>query len=387
MIDEESTWPAETVSLCLACAKHPEIRALVVTDLSEGVCGVCSRDTEKVFNPAEFRRLRNLIRALIRLHFNEDAYNGHWGGTSVSEILLDKENPLLETSTSSAYADDFIERIEVEGGVYPDYEEGICLYAGSDEESGRLLQFSIAETRCSDLLDIERRLERENFHRVEPAMEALFERIAGELTTEIDEGDLWFRSRTGVQESSIHFGFREVTRVALPYMGSEIGALSPPHANPGRTNRQGVSVLYLATDIETAMAEIRPHPGHLISVGGFRTTRKLSVASFDQPITKFCSSDQRLDVFSVIYQIGLLLGTPVTPEQRHRYAATQLLGDLLIRKGFDGVAFGSSVGPGTNLCVFDPSLFRFDERHSCVRAVDRLEYAFSEVAMAPPTGH
>lgn len=383
MIDVEMIYPAE-VSLCLACAKHSEIRALVESDLSDGLCGVCSRNDGKVFNPAEFGRLRNLIRALIRLHFNEDAYNDHWGGTSVSDILLCKENPILETSTSSEYADEFIERVEVEGCVYPAYEEGICLYAGSDEEHGRLLQFSLAETPCRELVQIERRLERENFHRVEPAMEALFAQIMGELTIEIDKNDLWFRSRTGVKESSIHFGFNDMTRLAAPYTGSEIGALLPPNASAGRTNRHGVSVLYLATNIETAMAEIRPHPGHLISVGGFRATQKLRVASFDQPIAKFCASDQRLDLFAIIHQISLLLGTPVIPEQRHKYAATQLLGDLLIRHGFDGVAFGSSVGSGTNLCVFDPSLFKFDESQSCVRSVDRLEYRFSEVAMTAP---
>ncbi|MEJ7933934.1 hypothetical protein WG907_06630 [Sphingobium sp. AN558] len=45
------------------------ICSLVESDLSDGVYGVCGRDTDKMFNPAEFGRLRNLIRALIRLDF------------------------------------------------------------------------------------------------------------------------------------------------------------------------------------------------------------------------------------------------------------------------------------------------------------------------------
>ncbi|WP_164112000.1 MULTISPECIES: RES family NAD+ phosphorylase [Sphingobacterium] len=55
-----------------------------------------------------------------------------------------------------------------------------------------------------------------------------------------------------------------------PYTSSEIS--SPPSylARKGRMNREGFSFLYLAEDIETAINEIRPNPGDIISVGGFR---------------------------------------------------------------------------------------------------------------------
>lgn len=381
MVENENSWPPEKVSLCSNCAKHVEVKALVNSDLCEGVCGVCGSDANKVFNPEKFSRMRNLVRALVRFHFNEDQYNSHWGGTSISEILLDELNPLFETHSSTDYADDFISRIEEEGGVYPAYDEGICLYAGHDDETGRLIQFSIQETRCGLLLNIERRLERENFHLVEPAMNELISRIEANLDFWIEEGENWFRSRTGVKEQSLHIGFGEVTRLAIPFQRAEIGALLPPAASAGRTNKQGVSVLYLGSDVGTAMAEIRPHPGHLVSVGGFRAKKRLRVASFDQPISNFCSSDERLDDFALIYHIDSLLRQPVIPEERHRYAATQLLSDILMRRGFDGIAFGSSVGAGKNLCVFDPSQFDFDESQSCVKHVDVLQYKFSDVPM------
>lgn len=380
MLEYENLWPTEKVSLCANCAKHLEIKALVESDLAEGVCGVCGSDDNKVFRPSNFNKMRDLIRALVRFHFNEDQYNGHWGGTSISNILLDEQNPLLETACSTDYSDDFVARIEEEGGVYPKYDEGICLYAGNDE-TGRLIQFSIQETICSLLRDIELRLNRENFHLVEPAMKKLLSRIEADLDFWIEEGENWFRSRTGVKEQSLHIGFNDITRIAVPFKSDEIGALLPPAANAGRTNRQCVSVLYLGSDMATAMSEIRPHPGHLISVGGFRAKKRLRVASFDQPISNFCSSDKRLDDFAVIHHIDSLLQQPVIPEERHRYAATQLLSDILMRNGFDGIAFGSSVGSGKNLCVFDPTQFDFDESQSCVKHVDELQYKFSDVAM------
>ncbi len=384
IMSDEPVWAPEQVSLCAACAKHPEVKALVESDITEGVCGACASSDKGVFNPAQFEPLRNLIRALIRLHFNEEDYNGHWGGTSIDDILLNQKNPIVGVATSPDYNDDLIHRITWEGDIYPDSDKGICLYAGSDE-TGRLIQYSIPETRNSELDDIERRLERQNFHEVESAMEALVARIEGDIAAEVSSGSLWYRGRIGVVERLTHVGFNEITRVAYPFKGSDIGALLPPRASAGRTNRQGVSVLYIASEIETALAEIRPHPSHLISVGGFRARKDLRVARFDLPIGPFSSSETRLDLFALIYHIDSLLSAPVIPEERHRYAATQLLADVLIRHGFEGVIYRSSVGSGINLCAFDPWAFEYDESTSAVKQVDRLHYYFSDVATAIPT--
>jgi len=385
MVEQEKLWEDDSVSLCANCAKHPEILSLIKSDLAEGVCGICASASEKVFNPKNFQKMVNLFRALIRFHFNEDQYNRHWGGTSIQSLLLSEENPLVHNATSDDYADAFTIRIEEEGGVYPDFDKGICLYAGSDEDGLRGLQFSLQETVCKPLRDIEQGLTHKNFHLIEPAMKALLSRVENDLDYGIDEGSLWFRSRTGVSEESYHVGAGEVTHIAVPFKDNEIGALPPPSANAGRANRQGVSVLYLASDVDTALSEIRPHPGHLISVGGFRSTESLRIASFDQPISNFASCDQRLNDFSIVHHIDALLRAPVVPEERPRYAVTQLLADCLIRQGFDGIAFGSSVGAGRNICVFDAAKFEFDEDQSYVRRVDGLRYSFSEVATETPS--
>ena len=384
ILSDEPEWATEQVSLCAACAKHPELKALVESDITEGVCGACASSDTGVFNPARFEPLRNLIRALVRLHFNEEDYNDHWGGTSIDDILLGNDNPIIAVATSPDFNDDLIHRITWEGDIYPDPDKGIWLYAGNDDRAGRLIQFSIPETINSELRDIELRLNRENFHRVEPAMEALVEKIEGDIAATVAAGSLWYRGRIGVAEHATHIGDREIVRVATPYKGVEISALPPPQASAGRTNRQGVSVLYVASEIDTALAEIRPHPSHLISVGGFRARKDLRVARFDLPIAPFSSSDTRLDLFALIYHIDSLLSAPVIPEERHRYAATQLLADVLIRHGFEGVVYRSSVGSGINLCAFDPWAFEYDVSTSAVKQVDRLHYHFSDVSTAIP---
>ncbi len=284
---------------------------------------------------------------------------------------------------SDHYADAFIHRITWEGGMYPDTDKGIRLYAGDELNMDQLQQFSIPET-VSPLRKLEDRLKRENFHTVEDAMAKLVTRIEADIESEVPKDSLWYRGRIGVARSGLGMPHGEVVRIATPYRGTAIGARLPPEATAGRTNREGVSVLYLASEVETALAEIRPHPEHLISVGGFRAEKNLRVARFDLPIRNFSSSDDRLDLFTLIYHIDWLLGFPVIPEERHRYAITQLLSDVLIRRGFEGVTYRSSVGTGRNLCVFDPSAFAFDETASAVKQVEQLHYTFSDVDMPIP---
>ena len=371
----------DLVSLCIGCAKHPELKALVESDLGKGVCGVCGNSEINVHNPERFMQIANLMKALIRFHFSEPAYNGHWGGTSISDILLTRENPIIWPSNCYDYSDTFIIRVEEEGGVYPDFDEGICLYAGHDDDGIRSVMFSIPETENSTLNAISMRLDRENFYLVEPAMEAFISGFQSDLEHTISKGEIWYRSRKGVKESAIKVDWNDgAIQLAEPFKGSEIGALPPPKANAGRLNRVGVSVIYLANDINTSVAEIRPHPGHLISVGGFCVSRNLRVAKFDLPIGQFSASDARLETFADIFHIDKLLGSPVIPEEHFRYAVTQLLGEVLIKKGFDAVSFRSSVGSGRNICAFNPDDFVFDPKFSLVKRVDELRYEFSDIA-------
>lgn len=380
MTKENDDWGPETVSLCRDCAKDPELKGLVESDLTDGVCGVCGTNASKVYNPERFAEARNLIKALIRFHFNEQDYNPRYGGTSIHDLLLERPNRIVETAKPGRHANAFIHRITWEGGMYPDPDKGIRLHAGDELNLEQLLNFSIPET-VSPLRRLEDRLKRENFHTVEDTMVKLVARIEADIEFEVSKDSLWYRGRIGVAWDGLGMPHGEVVRIATPYGGTAIGARLPPDATAGRTNREGVSVLYLASEAKTALAEIRPHPGHLISVGGFRAEKNLRVARFDLPIRNFSSSDDRLDLFTLIYHIDWLLSFPIIPEERHRYAVTQLLSDVLIRRGFEGVTYRSSVGTARNLCAFDPSAFTFDESASTVKQVEQLHYTFSGVDM------
>lgn len=373
--------PPELVSICAECAKHPELNALVTGDLTAGACGACGSTTKQVFNPKRFREARDLIRALIRLHIDEEFYNPHWGGSDVDTVLLGEENPILNHGGPDTLNDELIHRIvwdDDDGTEGP----GISLHAGHDDHYGRGLLFAIRNTADAQLDEIIRRLKTENFHALEGAMGDLIDAVSGEIEDVVEPDRSWFRSRIGVAEEAVHIGDHRVHRIAVPYKGEALGALAPAKANANRMNRQGVSVLYVASEIDTALAEIRPHPAQLLSIGGFKPSHELRVANFDVPIAGFAANDDRLATFAAIYHIDTLLSTPIVPEERHRYAVTQLLTDILIRRGFEGVTYRSSVGQGKNLCAFNPADFVYDDSTAAVRQVTKLTYEFADIAVA-----
>jgi len=95
------------------------------------------------------------------------------------------------------------------------------------------------------------------------------------------------------------FGGWTANTMFQPFLGAAIGAPPPAKAAPGRLNRDGVFVSLSCDPTKmTAAAEVRPHPGHRVSIGAFRSLRDIRLADFGViDIAVFSSSDARLDIF------------------------------------------------------------------------------------------
>jgi len=134
----------------------------------------------------------------------------------------------------------------------------------------------------------------------------------------------------------------------------------PNMASEGRANPKGLPYLYVATDKETAMAEVRPWIGSSVSLALLQTNRELKLLN--------CTSPRNSVVFfleepgpeererSVWSDIDRAFSTPITAtDQTADYVPTQILAEFFRSKGLDGVAYRSSVGHGHNLAIFDVS--------------------------------
>ena len=150
----------------------------------------------------------------------------------------------------------------------------------------------------------------------------------------------------------------------LPYSIAEMGAPPKKLATHGRANPAGIPYLYLGSTIDTAVAEVRPHTGEQSCIAGFTIPNDLTVVDLRNPrmtVSPFLIGDaeqigfMRGDI-NFLQRLGEELTRPVIPQSAAiDYVPSQYLCEFIKKCGYDGVIYRSSVGPGINLALFDPS--------------------------------
>ena len=147
-------------------------------------------------------------------------------------------------------------------------------------------------------------------------------------------------------------------------------------AAEGRANPKGIPFLYLATDYDTAIGEVRPWVGSCVSVGLFRTSRKLKLVN--------CVTDpnvlSRIDKMSMAEQdeaiawlsLDRAFAAPVDrADDVADYVPTQIIAELLKKHRFDGIVYRSQLGKGHNVALFDLDAAELTECHvSCVKSIE-----------------
>ncbi|WP_299209196.1 RES family NAD+ phosphorylase [uncultured Tateyamaria sp.] len=310
--------------------------------------------------------LGNVVKALIRIHYNEEDYNHHWGGHYSPTTLLMTPNEIINAErivAEPAETEPGLELLdhELSAVPYPDIDKGIGIYAGySDGEQNMLLR-AIRDWDAWSLIDLKRNLHKSNAHDLEDSFQEQLEGLIDPCEAVVTTGASYYRARIGYDrvEKGELLAVNPTPRY-MPFTDGDLGAPPPPLASAGRLNRQGVSYLYAGSSRDTAISEIRPHPGHLVSLGRFDATRDLKVLDFSKPtFLDFPLTDLGLEQFELTSSIDRDLSRPITPERRAAYISAQFVADLIRQRGFDGVLYRSSVSEGTNLCVFDPSTMSF----------------------------
>ena len=370
--------------LCEHCVADNELRMeLQARGSTIDECPICHHKGGKALSAAD-TRIKRTFRALIRLNFSEWDYNDHIGGDASLEMLVFRSKAIFNLD-GKASLDEFEQTfLTMEGkDWYPAAEEDISL-GGGYWDGGVLngLRFRRDSTVERVVSDATRR----NWFEIEPDASALIQSLRDDLSDVIPEGTEYFRGRVGVQSRLK----RKQTSPGvdhefwyLPHTGKDIDRPPLTMATEGRFNRARVSILYLASDEPTAVAELRPHPGHLISTAKFLLKRDLRVANFARHDIRNFLSDSRLEDLRKILSIADVLNVPVQPEHRDLFAITQLFADSVRAEGFEGLTFRSSVGVGTNLTCFASDAFEMVAGSEAVQEVLSLQYRLAEMPALP----
>ncbi len=139
----------------------------------------------------------------------------------------------------------------------------------------------------------------------------------------------------------------EVDDMFVPYPESRMRPLKGS-ATEGRANPKGIPCLYVASDKETAMSEIRPWLGSTVSVAKFSNRNELRVIDFSKHHNGtlpffFVEPDDAKKIEAVWTHIDKAFSEPVTnSDQKSDYAPTQIIAELIKSLGYDGIAFKSS---------------------------------------------
>ena len=130
-------------------------------------------------------------------------------------------------------------------------------------------------------------------------------------------------------------------------------------AREGRANPKGIPYLYVATDKETAMSEVRPWIGSIISTGCFVTTKELKLMDFsvehgEKQYFFFSEPSKEKKIRAVWSHIDDAFSRPVLEsDSTADYAPTQVIAEFIKSKGYDGIVYKSALAEGHNLALFD----------------------------------
>jgi RES domain-containing protein len=189
---------------------------------------------------------------------------------------------------------------------------------------------------------------------LKPDFHELFGEDLARAETELKQGAVLYHARPG-------FAVDENDR-PVAYAGTEIGAPQTEKTLPSRASPQGKRVLYCADELKTAIAEIRPQRGLLVSVAKMRITKDLRILDLCARLVtvnpfKEESLKYELELREVLADFSDDLAKPLrrTDNPVLDYLASQKIAALVEEAGYDGIMYRSAMAPsGRNVVIFDP---------------------------------
>lgn len=148
----------------------------------------------------------------------------------------------------------------------------------------------------------------------------------------------------------------------------EMGPPPPGVARGGRANPAGIPHLYVASDVATAIAEVRAEPGDWVTVVRVELqSSKMTVLDLTELIGTIDPFDHMdLDYVLMVRQLletfAQELSRPVrAADSELEYVVTQFLSEYFRCHGYGGIVYNSAVAQGVNAVFFNAGLATISE--------------------------
>lgn len=305
----------------------------------------------------------NGLKSHIEFLSQEVGDCNYCGSTNVPLVtpssLEDKFAALLNTYEQSEGGCSIIELLKNDWCLFSHEKMTIAqglMLLGDVLDDGQLVRQSFvpSEQYLSNRLGKWEELRQELMHknRFFPETEVDLERLEEllshiSITSELLQAE-WYRART-----KTHDDLFSVDEMSAP----------PSHvASHGRANPAGIPYLYLGSEVETAISEIRPHTGDLVCTAEISIPSNLTLVDLRAPrssVSPFMLEDEK-DIGRMRSDLLFLerLGSELTRPVRKMAAAfdytpSQYLCEFIKKSRYDGVLYTSSVSDGFNLALFE----------------------------------
>lgn len=210
------------------------------------------------------------------------------------------------------------------------------------------------------------------------------ENILTEFTLTIEENREFYRGRKGYEYEKGSFWMHKI-----PY--KDMGAPPSNMAKGGRANSIGITCLYLATNIETVISEVRPYKGEEISVAKFKLVKDIKVLdlsklnnTYEQRIVEgspFIYDDitKRIIHMKFMHLLSIAMSTPINSEQyKLEYLPMQYYMEYFKKNKLDGILYKSAMGNEKNLVIFNQN--KVEEIDKRIFKVRDIRYMYNILA-------
>lgn len=183
----------------------------------------------------------------------------------------------------------------------------------------------------------------------------------------IDVGKKYYRARIGNDTLEAAIDDLDILS-AIPYFGSDIEAPPSKFVHGGRFNREGISYLYLAENIETCIAEIHLQVGQICSIAQFECVTR----------GKYILVESQ-DKNNEIAELYSILTKPVHSDIKEYYLVTQFFADIFKKLGYDGMIFFSTQGTGKNIVSFKKEYFKYVKYSEKMYKANKIFYEYESI--------
>jgi RES domain len=200
----------------------------------------------------------------------------------------------------------------------------------------------------------------------------------------LKSGTLFWRAQLGHDHREISSSPDLTVMVPCPYAPARMKPLVD-RAKEGRASPKGIPALYVATERNTALYEVRPWLGSVISIAQFVLNRNLCIVDCSQgsagvPLWPRYMTEPPPDERerSVWTDIDLGFAEPVDrTDDVADYAPTQIIAELFKREGYDGIKYRSALSAtGHNVTLFDVGAADVDPTSCALFVPEKINFEF-----------